>query len=102
MKRRIYVSSMVLGAAIMLIAMWVSPLISSPVTAQHNGVFNKIQCRKLTVVDNEGKPAVELYSRGGGGSVEVGNKQGKKRATMSVNAYDTGAVSTWDRNGYRQ
>ena len=51
-----------LGAAIMLIGMWVSPLISPQVTAQHNGVFDEIQCRKLTVVDNNGKPAVELRS----------------------------------------
>ena len=51
-----------LGAAIMLIGMWVSPLISPPVTAQHNGVFDKIQCTSLTVVDNMGKPAVILGS----------------------------------------
>ena len=45
-----------------------------------------------------------------GGSVNVYNRTrwwdssepNLLRATMSVNEYDNGAVSTWDRNGYRQ
>ena len=63
MKRRICVKSMVLGAVIMLIGMWVSPLISPPVTAQHNGVFGDIQCTSLTVVDGTGEPGIELRSK---------------------------------------
>lgn len=68
-----------LGAAIMLIGMWLSPLIAPPVTAQHNGVFDEIQCKKLTVVDSKGKKAVELT--GGekwGNAVEVFNEQGNE------------------------
>ena len=83
MKRNVCVKSMFLGAAIMLIGMWVSPLISPPVTAQHNGVFDKIQCRKLTVVDNEGKPAVELYSNVFGNWVYIYNNQGKEAMTLT-------------------
>ena len=43
-----------------------------------------------------------------GGSVNVYNKAclssepNLLRATMAVNEYGNGAVSTWDRNGYRQ
>ena len=37
-----------------------------------------------------------------GGRIEVANNQGKNRAVMGVNEYGTGAVSTWDKNGYRQ
>ena len=194
MKRRICVRSMVLGAAIMLIGMWISPLISPPVTAERNGVFDKIQCREIEVVDKDGETAIRLYTtkhggdirmdskdgriatmsinesggwlylsgkgRGSGGNVGIytseasasldvedtllsdggirmyasdsggsikvegkglhdggsaemltdehggvvgiGNNQGKTRAVMGVNAYGNGAVSTWDRNGYRQ
>ena len=156
MKRRFCVKSMALGAGIMLIGMWVSPLISPPITAQHNGVFNEIQCRMLTVLNKQGKPAVrlvsseifgnkvivlnnmgklavelgsiaalekdaqknemvnwvtvlnkqgkpavELASTEYGGRVDVFNNQGKNRATMQVNEYGNGAVSTWDKNGYR-
>lgn len=114
-----------LGAVIMLTGMWLSPLISPPLTAQHNGVFGEIQCTSLTVVDNMGKTAVELdsdeeagnrvivnnkqgkgvvglYNTEYGGRVDVYNNREKNRATMSVNEYGNGAVSTWDKNGYRQ
>ena len=37
-----------------------------------------------------------------GGRVDVFNKRGENRAVMSVNKYGNGAVSTWDKNGYRQ
>ena len=57
-------------------------------------------------------PIVAVYSKDGnvnarmsteeyGGRVDVFNKQGKNRAVMSVNEYGNGAVSTWDKNGYR-
>ena len=77
MKRRICVRSMVLGAAIMLIGMWVSPLISPPVTAQHNGVFDKIQCREVEVVDKDGETAIRLYTTKHGGNIRMDSKDGK-------------------------
>ena len=46
--------------------------------------------------------AVSLGDTKYGGRVDVFNKQGKNRAVMSVNEYGNGAVSTWDKNGYRQ
>ena len=170
MKRRICVRSMVLGAVIMLVGLAVGAIVSPPLIAQHNGVFGEIQCTSLTVVDNMGKTAVELYSSEGlangiviynkqgnsavvlrstedsnvvalagkqgnsaigllshedvgnslticnkqgeevvmlhsteyGGRVDVLNNQAKPRAVMGVNEYGNGAVSTWDKNGYRQ
>ena len=147
MKRKICVRSMVLGAVIMLIGLGVGAMISPPLSAQRNGVFGEIQCTKLTVVDNMGRPAVVLasseegnvialagkqgkaaigllshedvgnslticnkqgeevvmlHSTEYGGRVDVLNNQAKPRATMGVNEYGNGAVSTWDRNGYRQ
>ena len=148
----------------MLIGMWVSPLISPPITAQHNGVFDKIQCRKIEVIDKDGETTI-LVEDGGvfvggknggivfmstdehggivlvrgkdggiasmstgehggivgvtgkdskvsgsaeitndehGGRFDVYNNQGKPRAAMGINEFGTGAVSTWDENGYRQ
>ena len=84
MKRRICVRSMVLGAAIMLIGMWVSPLISPPVTAQRNGVFDKIQCREIEVVDKDGETAIRLYTTKHGGDIRMDSKDGRI-ATMSIN-----------------
>ena len=37
-----------------------------------------------------------------GGRVYVGNNQGENGAAIGVNQYGNGAVSTWDKNGYRQ
>ena len=46
--------------------------------------------------------AVRLGYTEYGGRVDIFNKQGENRAVMSVNEYGNGAVSTWDKNGYRQ
>ena len=62
MKRRICVRSMGLGAVIMLIGLAVGAIVSPPLIAQRNGVFDEIQCTKLTVVDNMGEKAVVLRS----------------------------------------
>ena len=127
----------------MLIGMWVSPLISPPITAQHNGVFDKIQCRKIEVIDKDGETTIivedggvfvggknggivfmstdehggivgvtgkdskvsgsaEIKTDEHGGRFDVYNNQGKPRAAMGINEFGSGAVSTWDENGYRQ
>ena len=54
-----------------------------------------------------GTLAAEMGIDEHGGVVAVYNNQGKlfaplKRASMSVNAFGNGAVSTWNKNGYRQ
>ena len=48
------------------------------------------------------KITASMFTGEHGGRFDVGNKEGKKRATMGVSADGTGAVSTWDKNGYRQ
>lgn len=50
----------ILGAVIMLIGIGIGGIISPPLIAQRNGVFGKIQCTGLTVIDNAGNPAVVL------------------------------------------
>ncbi len=87
-----------LGAAIMLIGMWLSPLISPPVTAQHNCVFDKIQCTSLTVVDKQGKPAVVLNSHEEwGNSVNVANKQGKLAVRLASHKDENGVVVVYNK-----
>ena len=50
----------ILGAVIMLIGVGVGAIVSPPLTAQRNGVFGKIECTGLTVIDTSGNPAVVL------------------------------------------
>ena len=85
MKSRICVKSMVLGAAIMLIGLAVGAIVSPPLIAQRNGVFDEIQCTKLTVVDNMGKTAVVLGSSEESNAVLVLDKQGEVAVTLSAN-----------------
>lgn len=50
---------------------------------------------------NAGKAHMKVDKNGGYVSV-IGNGNSKGQAVMGVNEYGSGAVSTWDKNGYRQ
>ena len=56
-----------LGAGIMLVGLTVGAIISPPLIAQRNGVFGKIECTGLTVIDEQGKVAVMLTTATEGG-----------------------------------
>ena len=58
--------------------------------------------RQGDILNYRAHEAVRLGDTEHGGRVDVFNKQGENRAVMSVNEYGNGAVSTWDKNGYRQ
>ena len=62
--------------------------------AEHGGRFD--------VYNNQGKNRAAMGVNEYGGHFDVYNNQGKGSATMAVNEYGNGAVSTWDKNGYRQ
>ena len=49
-----------LGAVIMLVGIGIGSIVSPPLIAQRDGVFGEIECTKLTVVDNAGKPSIVL------------------------------------------
>ena len=57
---------------------------------------------RVQVSDKGGEGFATMSTTEHGGRVDVFNKQGKNRAVMSVNEYGNGAISTWDKNGYRQ
>ena len=76
MKRRICVRSMGLGAVIMLIGLAVGTIVSPPLIAQRNGVFDKITCREIEVIDKDGNEAISLSTTGHGGIVLVRGKDG--------------------------
>ena len=58
---------------------------------------------RVSVDDSDGKTNVGIDATEHGGRVVVfGKGDSKGQANMSVNEYGNGAVSTWDKNGYRQ
>ena len=68
---------------------------------EHGGRIN-VEVLGIAGFGEARKTTAAMFTGEHGGRVDVGNNQGKKRATMGVNAYDNGAISTWDRNGDRQ
>ena len=76
MKRRICVRSMGLGAVIMFIGLAVGAIVSPPLIAQRNGVFEKITCREIKVIDKDGNEAIRLYTTKHGGDIRMESKDG--------------------------
>ena len=68
--------------------------IASMYTTEHGG--------RVNVASKEGETTAAMFTGEQGGMVSVYNNHGKIRAVMGVNEYGNGAVSTWDKNGYRQ
>ena len=87
MKRKICVRSMFLGAVIMLIGLAVGAIVSPPLVAQHNGVFDVIQCRRLEVVDKHGKKAILLTSNDDVmNGIAVFDKHGQVGVALTTNS----------------
>ena len=66
-----------LGAGIMAVGIIIGQLVISDIEAQNNGVFNKITCRELVVVDENGNEVIVLESREAGNIVKVYDKTRK-------------------------
>ena len=96
---------MALGAGILALGIIIGQVITPDIEAQNNGVFDKITCRELEVIDKDIKTGITLttHERGGlfalsgkGGSVDIGTtavrggfvsvsgKEGKSRVTIST------------------
>ena len=56
---------------------------------------------RVSAIGKDGKSGAWLNVGEHGGHVQV-NGKGEGVAAMSINEYGNGAVSTWDKNGYRQ
>ena len=64
MKRKVCIRSMVLGAVIMLVGLAVGAIVSPPLIAQRERVYDKIQCRELEVGDENGNQVIGLRGNG--------------------------------------
>ena len=74
---------MALGAAIMAIGIIIGQWGTPDIEAQNNGVFDKITCREIEVVDKDGETAIRLYTTKHGGNIRMDSKDGK-RAIMGI------------------
>ena len=67
-----------LGAGIMALGITIGQFITPNIEAQSNGVFDKITCRELEVVDAKGNKAIALFSDADFTRLIVYNPQGKQ------------------------
>ena len=102
---------MALGAAIMAIGIIIGQWGTPDIEAQNNGVFDKITCREIEVVDKDGETAIRLYTTKHGGDIRMDSKDGK-RAIMGIGesggefylsgkgkSFDRGTVSMYTHEG---
>ena len=88
----------ILGAVIMLVGLAVGAVVSPPLIAQRNGVFDEIQCTGLTVVNENNKTMIRLESNPRENAVIVYNKAGKKALRLTA-AILGNLVSVYNQTG---
>ena len=81
----------VLGAVIMLIGIGVGAIVSPPLIAQRDGVFDVIECNELIVRDSQGHIAVALRASEEANGIIILNKQKQKAISM----LSTEEVGNW-------
>ena len=83
-----------LGAGIMALGIIVGEFVTPNIEAQSNGVFEKITCRELYVVDAKGETEIGL----GGNSVVIHDKQGRLAVVLSSMEVGNG-ITVFDNQG---
>ena len=80
---------MALGAGILAIGIAIGQIITPDIKAQNSGVFDKIVCRELEVVDRQGNTAIRAAGTPERGFLSIFGKRGYSRMTgESVAIYD--------------
>ena len=74
---------MALGAGILAIGIIIGQFVTPDIEAQSNGVFDKITCREIEVIDKGGETAIRLHTTKHGGDIRLDSKDGRI-ATMSI------------------
>ena len=91
-----------LGAVIMVIGIGIGTIVVPPLTAQHNGTFDQIECREILVRNPDGNRAIRLSSNRGGSIIELFDETGKATVNISQdNNRDQAAVIVGNRKAVR-
>ena len=84
-----------LGAGIMAVGITIGQFITPQLEAQNNGVFDKVVCREIEVVDKNGNKAIALFSDADTDRfLQVCDKQGKVAVVLSSTNVGNGIVIT--------
>ena len=82
---------MALGAGIMAIGIIIGQVITPDIEAQSNGVFDKITCRELEVVDEKGNRGIHLLAVGDTNLIVIGdNSPGTGRIYLGTDHESNG------------
>ena len=81
---------MALGAGILAIGNIIGQWGTPDIEAQSNGVFDKITCREIEVIDKDSNEAIRLYTTKHGGDIRMHSKDGRI-ASMGIHE-DGGSV----------
>lgn len=73
---------MALGAGILVVGIMIGHLVTPDIEAQSNGVFDEINCRKLTATDNEGHAAIGLVGDTFVNSVYILDRSGNEAISL--------------------
>ena len=67
----------------MLVGLGIGAIVTPPLIAQDNGVFDEIICNRLIVLNQQGKPAILLTSTDKGNIFGMMNPQGNKAISLT-------------------
>ena len=89
MNNRQKLGYMALGATILAVGITIGQFVTPNIEAQNNGVFDKIVCRELEVVDRQGNTAIRAAGTPERGFLSIFGRRGYSRMTgESIAIYD--------------
>lgn len=88
----------ILGALIMLMGIALGGIVSPPLIAQHDGVFDGIRCSNIEIVDGSGQTIVNLGPHKNGNGLTIFNELGNI-ATQLGTTEDGNSIAVFDRSG---
>lgn len=87
-----------LGAGIMAVGITIGQFLTPQLEALSNGVFNKIVCREIEVLDEDGNKAIGLRSNDKATSVSIYDRRGNIAAVLGTEGDGT-RLTFWDEFG---
>ena len=98
MNHKIKLGYTLFGAGIMLVGITIGQFLTPDIEALSNGVFDKIICRSLSVVDEAGKVKCLLLVDEDGSGVHIYGKDGNQVISLGADEHVNG-VSLYDKVG---